>query len=146
MKPEFKNCNEYHGDALKTQRDQFRANYESLKKAVESGDKTVTQQMVNDAKKLSDMAEKEYQQSGKNTVAGYVKGLKTESLCEEAAKQMGYDSYSDFNESLGINSPVHKRHMLRRILCTGIHERHGKQRNPQFTKRQKHWHNRQSKV
>ena len=117
----FKTATNTTADALKTQRDQFRANYESLKKAVESGDKTVTQQMVNDAKKLSDMAEKEYQQSGKNTVAGYVKGLKTEShYAEEAAKQMGYDSYSDFNESLGINSPSTKTYASGEYFAQGF--------------------------
>ena len=117
----FKTATNTTADALKTQRDQFRANYESLKKAVESGDKTVTQQMVNDAKKLSDMAEKEYQQSGKNTAAGYVKGLKTEShYAEEAAKQMGYDSYSDFNESLGINSPSTKTYASGEYFAQGF--------------------------
>ena len=117
----FKTATNTTADALKTQRDQFRANYESLKKAVESGDKTVTQQMVNDAKKLADMAEKEYQQSGKNTVAGYVKGLKTEShYAEEAAKQMGYDSYADFNESLGINSPSTKTYASGEYFAQGF--------------------------
>jgi hypothetical protein len=102
----FKTANNTTADALKRQRDQFQSNYESLKKAVESGDKTVTQQMVNDAKKLADQAQAEYLKSGQQTVAGYAKGLKDNSVyAEQAAKNMGYDSLEEFNKAMGIESP-----------------------------------------
>lgn len=102
----FKRSTNTTSDALKQQRDQFKANYETLKKAVESGDKTVTQQMVDDAKKLADAAAKEYEQSGKNTVAGYAKGLKDNTVyAEQAAKNLGYDSLEEFNAAMGIESP-----------------------------------------
>ena len=102
----FKTANNTTADALKRQRDQFQSNYESLKKAVEAGDKTVTQQMVNDAKKLADQAQAEYLKSGQQTVAGYAKGLKDNSVyAEQAAKNMGYDSLEEFNKAMGIESP-----------------------------------------
>ena len=117
----FKTANNTTADALKKQRDQFEDNYKTLKKAVESGDKTVTQQMVDDAKKLADQAEQEYQKSGKNTVAGYAKGLKENSVyAEQAAQQMGYDSYEDFNKSLGINSPSTKTYQSGEYFAQGF--------------------------
>ena len=117
----FKTANNTTADALKKQRDQFEDNYKTLKKAVEAGDKTVTQQMVDDAKKLADQAEQEYQKSGKNTVAGYAKGLKDDThYAEEAARQMGYDSYEDFNKSLGINSPSTKTYQSGEYFAQGF--------------------------
>ena len=117
----FKTANNTTADALKRQRDQFEDNYKTLKKAVENGDKTVTQQMVDDAKKLADKAEEEYQKSGKNTVAGYAKGLKENSVyAEQAAQQMGYDSYEDFNKSLGINSPSTKTYQSGEYFAQGF--------------------------
>ena len=117
----FKTATSTTADQLKKQRDQYKENYDLLKKAVESGDKTVTQQMVDDAKKLSDLAEQEYQKSGKNTVAGYAKGLKDDShYAEEAAKQMGYDSYEDFNKALGINSPSTKTYQSGEYFAQGF--------------------------
>lgn len=117
----FKTANNTTADALKKQRDQFEDNYKTLKKAVEAGDKTVTQQMVDDAKKLADQAEQEYQKSGKNTVAGYAKGLKDDThYAEEAARQMGYDSYEDFNKSLGINSPSTKTYQSGEFFAQGF--------------------------
>ena len=117
----FKTANNTTADALKKQRDQFEDNYKTLKKAVEAGDKTVTQQMVDDAKKLADQAEQEYQKSGKNTVAGYAKGLKENSVyAEQAAQQMGYDSYEDFNKSLGINSPSTKTYQSGEYFAQGF--------------------------
>ena len=102
----FKTANNTTADALKRQRDQYDENYKRLKEAVEKGDKSITQQMVDDAKKLAEEAAKEYENSGKDTVAGYATGLKDNShYAEEAAKQMGFDSYADFNASLGIHSP-----------------------------------------
>lgn len=105
----FKTASNTTADVLKRQRDQYDENYKRLKKAVEDGDKTVTQQMVDDAKKMADKAQAEYLKSGTQTTAGYVKGLKDSShYAEEAARQMGYDSYEDFNASLGIQSPSTK--------------------------------------
>lgn len=117
----FKTANNTTADALKKQRDQFEDNYKTLKKAVEAGDKTVTQQMVDDAKKLADQAQAEYLKSGQQTVAGYAKGLKDDShYAEEAAKQMGYDSYADFNESLGIKSPSTKTYQSGEYFAQGF--------------------------
>ena len=117
----FKTANNTTADALKKQRDQFEDNYKTLKKAVEAGDKTVTQQMVDDAKKLADQAQAEYLKSGKNTVAGYAKGLKDDThYAEEAARQMGYDSYEDFNKSLGINSPSTKTYQSGEYFAQGF--------------------------
>ena len=117
----FKTANNTTADALKKQRDQFEDNYKTLKKAVEAGDKTVTQQMVDDAKKLADQAQAEYLKSGQQTVAGYAKGLKEDShYAEEAAKQMGYDSYADFNESLGIKSPSTKTYQSGEYFAQGF--------------------------
>ena len=105
----FKTTADSTADTLKKQRDTFAENYEALKKAVENGDQTVTHQMVDDAKRLAELAETEYQKSGKNAGVGYTKGLKEETeYAEEAARQMGYSSYADFNESLGIKSPSKK--------------------------------------
>lgn len=117
----FKTANNTTADALKRQRDQYDDNYKRLKKAVEDGDKSVTQQMVDDAKKLAEQSQKEYENSGKNTVAGYAKGLKDSShYAEEAAKQMGFDSYADFNESLGINSPSTKTYASGEYFAQGF--------------------------
>lgn len=117
----FKTATTTTSDALKKQRDTFKTNYETLKKAVENGDKTITNQMVQDAKKLADAAEKEYQKSGMNSVAGYSKGLKENShYAEEAAKQMGFDSYADFNESLGIKSPSTKTYSSGEYFAQGF--------------------------
>lgn len=108
-------------DQLKIQLNTYTDNYEKLKKAVAEGDKKVTQQQVDDAKKLAELAAKEYELSGKNTVAGYAKGLKDDShYAEEAAKQMGYDSYADFNESLGINSPSTKTYASGEYFAQGF--------------------------
>lgn len=102
----FKTANNTTADALKRQRDQFDANYKTLKAAIESGDKTITQQMVNDAKQLADEAQKEYLKSGQQTVAGYAKGLKdNQTYAEQAAKNLGYGSLEEFNEAMGIESP-----------------------------------------
>lgn len=88
-------------DVLKDQVDIFNDNYQKLKKAVEDGDKNVTQQMVDDAKKLRDEAGKEYMKSGGTSVAEYARGIKEESVyAEEAAKKLGYDSYEEFNNAL----------------------------------------------
>ena len=88
-------------DVLKDQVDIFNDNYQKLKKAVEDGDKNVTQQMVDDAKKLRDEAGKEYMKSGGTSVAEYARGIKEESVyAEEAAKNLGYDSYEEFNNAL----------------------------------------------
>lgn len=108
-------------DQLKIQRDTYKNNYELLKKAMAEGDKKVTQQQVDDAKKLAELAAKEYELSGKNTVAGYAKGLKDDShYAEEAAKQMGYNSYADFNASLGINSPSTKTYASGEFFAQGF--------------------------
>ena len=105
----FKTANNTTADALKKQRDQFDANYQTLKKAIESGDKTITQQMVNDAKKLADQAHTEYLKSGMQTTAGYAKGLDDNSVyAETAAKNLGYDSLEEFNKAMGIESPSKK--------------------------------------
>ena len=117
----FKTANNTTADALKKQRDQFEENYKTLKKAVEDGDQTVTQQMVDDAKKLADMAQAEYLKSGGQSVAGYVKGMKDNSkYAEQAAKELGYDSYEDFNESLGINSPSKKTYQSGEYFAQGF--------------------------
>ena len=105
----FKTANNTTADVLKKQRDQYQENYEALKKAVAEGDKSVTQQMIDDAKKLADKAQAEYLKSGGESVAGYTKGLQDNSkYAEKAAAELGYDSYEDFNQSLGINSPSKK--------------------------------------
>ena len=102
----FKTANNTTADALKTQRDQFQKNYEALEKAMKDGDTTITQQMVNDAKELAKKAADEYEKSGKNTVAGYAKGLKDDQkYAEEAAKNLGYGSLEEFNAAMGIESP-----------------------------------------
>ena len=117
----FKTANNTTADALKRQRDQFESNYKTLKAAVENGDKTITQQMVNDAKKLADQAQAEYLKSGQQTVAGYAKGLKDNSVyAEQAAKNLGYNSYEDFNESLGIQSPSTKTYQSGEYFAQGF--------------------------
>lgn len=117
----FKTANNTTADALKRQRDQFDQNYKTLKAAVEAGDKTITQQMVNDAKKLADQAQAEYLKSGQQTVAGYAKGLKDNSVyAEQAAKNLGYNSYEDFNESLGIQSPSTKTYASGEYFAQGF--------------------------
>ena len=96
-------------DELEKQAKQYEDNYKALKKAMEDGDNTITQQMVDDAKKLSDMAQSEYLQAGKNGVAGYAKGLKDDTVyAEKAAANLGYDSYDAFLESLDEHSPSKK--------------------------------------
>ena len=117
----FKTANNTTADALKKQRDQYDDNYKLLKKAVEEGDKSVTQQMVDDAKKLADQAQAEYLKSGMQTVAGYSKGLKDNTVyAEQAAKEMGYDSYEEFNESLGIHSPSDKTYKSGEYFAQGF--------------------------
>ena len=117
----FKTANNTTADMLKRQRDQYDDNYKRLKKAVEDGDKSVTQQMVDDAKKLADQAQAEYLKSGTQTTAGYVKGLKESThYAEEAARQMGYDSYEDFNASLGIQSPSKKTEQSGEFFAQGF--------------------------
>lgn len=102
----FKTANNTTADALKAQRDQFQRNYEALEKAMKDGDTTITQQMVNDAKELAKKAAEEYEKSGKDTVAGYAKGLKDDQkYAEEAAKNLGYGSLEEFNKAMGIESP-----------------------------------------
>lgn len=102
----FKTANNTTADALKAQRDQYQKNYEALEKAVKEGDTTITQQMVNDAKELAKKAAEEYEKSGKDTVAGYAKGLKDDQkYAEEAAKNLGYGSLEEFNKAMGIESP-----------------------------------------
>ena len=102
----FKTANNTTADALRAQRDQFQRNYEALEKAMKDGDTTITQQMVNDAKELAKKAADEYEKSGKNTVAGYAKGLKDDQhYAEEAARNLGYGSLAEFNAAMGIESP-----------------------------------------
>lgn len=102
----FKTANNTTADALRAQRDQFQRNYEALEKAMKDGDTTITQQMVNDAKELAKKAADEYEKSGKDTVAGYAKGLKDDQhYAEEAAKNLGYGSLAEFNAAMGIESP-----------------------------------------
>lgn len=117
----FKNASNTTADALKKQRDQFDQNYKTLKTQVEKGDKTVTQQMVDDAKRLSDLASKEYENSGKNTVAGYAKGLQDNSqYAEQAAKNLGYGSLEEFNEAMGIESPSKKTYSSGEYFAQGF--------------------------
>ena len=117
----FKTHTNTTADQLKKQRDAYDDNYKRLKKAIEEGDNSVTQQMVDDAKALADKAQAEYLKSGQQTVAGYSKGLKDSShYAEEAAKQMGYDSYADFNESLGIKSPSTKTYSSGEYFAQGF--------------------------
>lgn len=117
----FKTANNTTADALKRQRDQFDANYKTLKAAIESGDKTITQQMVNDAKQLADEAQKEYLKSGQQTVAGYAKGLKdNQTYAEQAAKNLGYGSLEEFNEAMGIESPSKKTYSSGEYFAQGF--------------------------
>ena len=96
-------------DQLKKQLDETEKYYDDLIKQRNKGDQTITNEMIKNARKLADEAEKEYKQSGKQTVAGYISGIQEE---EDKAllliKQMGYDSVSDLNESLGVQSPSKK--------------------------------------
>lgn len=108
-------------DELKKQATQTQQNYELLRKAYESGDKTIQKQTVDDAKKLAELAKKEYENSAKDTVAGYANGLKDNTVyAEQAAKNMGYDSYQAFNESLGINSPSTKAYSSGEFFAQGF--------------------------
>ena len=88
-------------DVLKSQVDTYDENYKRLKKAVENGDKSVTQQMVDDAKKMRDEAQKEYLLSGQTTVASYTRGMREDAhYADEAAHDLGYNSYEEFNNAL----------------------------------------------
>lgn len=117
----FKTANNTTADALKRQRDQFEDNYKTLKKAVEAGDKTVTQQMVDDAKKMADMAQAEYLKSGANSVAGYAKGLKENTVyAEQAAQNLGYESYDAFQDSLDEHSPSKKTYASGQNFAQGF--------------------------
>lgn len=105
----FRTANNTTSDALKTQRDQYDQNYKLLKQAVEKGDKSITQQMVDDAKALAEAAQAEYEKGGTQTVAGYVKGLEENSVyAEKAAQNLGYGSLEEFNKAMGIESPSKK--------------------------------------
>ena len=76
---------------------------------------------MDDAKKLAELAKKEYENSAKDTVAGYANGLKDNTVyAEQAAKNMGYDSYQAFNESLGINSPSTKAYSSGEFFAQGF--------------------------
>ena len=77
--------------------------------------------MVDDAKRLSDLASKEYENSGKNTVAGYAKGLQDNSqYAEQAAKNLGYGSLEEFNEAMGIESPSKKTYSSGEYFAQGF--------------------------
>lgn len=117
----FKDHTNTTRDQLKKQRDQYDENYKLLKKAVEEGDKTVTQQMVDDAKRLADLAQKEYLQAGKDTVAGYAKGMKDDiEYANKAAAEMGYSSYDEFLDSLDEHSPSRKTYTAGENFAQGF--------------------------
>ena len=93
-------------DQLKKQMDDTKKFYDDLIEQRNKGDKTISDDMIKNAKKLAEAAEKEYEQSGKDTIAGYMKGIKeNEDQAIFLIKQLGYDSVADFNKAMGIKSP-----------------------------------------
>lgn len=108
-------------DELKKQADNTRQNYERLKKAYDEGDKGIQKQEVDNAKKLADLAKAEYEKGGIAAVAGYVGGLKSEQhYADEAARNLGYESYAAFNDSLGIHSPSTKAYTSGQNFAQGF--------------------------
>lgn len=108
-------------DELEKQMKNMDANYKALKKQMEDGDTTITQQMVDDAKKMADMATSEYLQAGKNGVAGYAKGLKDDAkYADQAAAELGYSSYDAFLASLDENSPSKKTYKSGEYFAEGF--------------------------
>lgn len=117
----FKTAANATKDQLKKQRDAYDENYKLLKKQMESGDKSITQQMVDDAKKMADKAHAEFLKSGQAMADGTTQGIKDNSVyAEQAARDMGYDSYEDFNKSLGINSPSKKTYESGEYFAQGF--------------------------
>lgn len=96
-------------DQLKKQAEITEENYERLKQAYDEGDKMISEKAVADAKALAELAAKEYEESGKQTAAGYSKGIEDWSVyAEQAAHNLGYDSWEALNEELDIHSPSKK--------------------------------------
>lgn len=96
-------------DELKKQKDEREKYYKDLIQLQKEGDKSITNGMIEDAKKMFELAEKEWKQGGVNEVAGYIKGIsEKEDQALLLIKQLGYDSVADFNEALGIKSPSKK--------------------------------------
>ena len=98
-------------DELKIQADAYKKKYDEMKRAIEEGNTTLTQEDLANAKKLADLTAKEYEQSGKQSLAGYHKGLSdTQGLntIKKDAQNVGDTSTEGLNESLDEHSPSRK--------------------------------------
>ena len=98
-------------DELKAQADRYRTAYEEIKRAVEEGNEQITQDQLDNAKKLADLTWSEYLLSGKDSVAGYKQGISDPRLLkqvEQDSAAIGETSLDGLHESLDENSPSKK--------------------------------------
>ena len=94
---------------LKAQADELRARYEDIRKAFEAGDKSISKDQVDQAKRLADQAEKEYKLAGENAGEGYVTGVEHYvDIAKSSAGKVGQASLDGLKNTLDENSPSKK--------------------------------------
>lgn len=95
-------------DELKTQAEKYDNLYREMERAVKEGDQKISQEQLDNAKRLADLTWSEYLQSGKDSVAGYNHGITDKKSLDEVRKNsenIGETSADGLSDSLDENSP-----------------------------------------
>ena len=95
-------------DELEVQAETYRNKYDEMKRAIEEGNTTLTKDDLENARKLAELTEKEYEKSGKQSLAGYHKGITDAQSLDEIKKDsanIGETTINSLNEVLREHSP-----------------------------------------
>lgn len=98
-------------DELKIQADKYATLYDEIVRASKEKDSKITQEQLDNAKKLKDLSWSEYLQSGMNSLAGYHKGLTDKKGLDEIkrdSENVGFTSVDGINSALEEHSPSKK--------------------------------------